>query len=97
MMSCQDVAEHADAWLDHEVSSWRALRIRLHLLMCDGCARVMAQLRLARAAPALAARAEAARPATAADLARIERILVLAAEPAAVDEAGARPYPPDPG
>ncbi|MBV0914028.1 zf-HC2 domain-containing protein [Rhodobacteraceae bacterium ASV31] len=45
MMSCKEVAERASKLIDGECSPWEALRIRLHLAMCDGCSGFVTQLR----------------------------------------------------
>ena len=48
MMTCRDLSHQADAFLDGELGLWQRLRIRLHLSMCNGCARFMGQLRATR-------------------------------------------------
>ncbi|MBE0414779.1 anti-sigma factor [Yoonia sp.] len=54
MLSCKDIADRASALNDGELSGWDALQIRLHLAMCKGCSRFVAQM---RATDQLAARA----------------------------------------
>lgn len=46
MLSCKDVAERASALIDGELPAWDAFRIRMHLTMCTGCNRFIAQMRL---------------------------------------------------
>jgi len=48
MLSCKEVAERADAWLDGEIPPMQAMQIRLHLAMCKGCDRFMGQMRTTR-------------------------------------------------
>ncbi|GIX14776.1 MAG: hypothetical protein KatS3mg118_2735 [Paracoccaceae bacterium] len=54
MLSCREVAARASALIDGELGLAQRLRMRLHLAMCRGCARFVAQLRLATALIALA-------------------------------------------
>ncbi len=45
MLSCRDIANHAEDIISHS-GSWRQrLAIRLHLLMCEHCRRFIAQYR----------------------------------------------------
>jgi len=37
MMDCDEVARNLSDALDGEVSTWRRLQIRLHLLLCPPC------------------------------------------------------------
>ncbi len=48
MLTCRELAEQADAFLDKEMSLAQRLRIRLHMSMCNGCARFMGQMRVTR-------------------------------------------------
>lgn len=48
MLTCRELAEQADAFLDREMSLGQRLRIRLHMSMCNGCARFMRQMRMTR-------------------------------------------------
>ena len=48
MLTCRDLSHQADAFLDGELGLWQRLRIRLHLSMCNGCARFMGQMRTTR-------------------------------------------------
>ncbi|MEC5325341.1 MULTISPECIES: zf-HC2 domain-containing protein [unclassified Aurantimonas] len=48
MLTCRDLAQQADAFLDGELNLGQRLRIRLHLSMCNGCARFMGQMRQTR-------------------------------------------------
>jgi anti-sigma factor RsiW len=45
MMSCKQVADRADAIIDGDLGGWEALQLRVHLAMCKGCSRFVAQLR----------------------------------------------------
>lgn len=45
MLSCKDVADRASALIDGELTTWETFRIRLHLAMCKGCRRFVAQMR----------------------------------------------------
>ncbi|MDX2484536.1 MAG: zf-HC2 domain-containing protein [Pseudodonghicola sp.] len=70
MLTCRDLSHQADAFLDGELGLWDRLRIRLHLSMCNGCARFMGQMRTTRSL----VRAEAVVAETGED-ARIDSIL----------------------
>ncbi|WP_138936232.1 anti-sigma factor family protein [Roseovarius arcticus] len=48
MLTCRDLAEQADAFLDGEMSLAKRLQVRLHMSMCNGCARFMKQMRITR-------------------------------------------------
>ena len=48
MLTCRDLSHQADAFLDGELGLRQRLRIRLHLSMCNGCARFMGQMRTTR-------------------------------------------------
>ncbi|MCP4304420.1 MAG: zf-HC2 domain-containing protein [bacterium] len=48
MLTCRDVSQQADTYLDGELSLWQRMRTRLHLSMCHGCRRFMAQMRATR-------------------------------------------------
>lgn len=75
MLSCKDVAERADAWLDGDIPVLQAMQIRLHLAMCKGCSQFMGQMRVTRALTEKTAEAEGAKSLQAADEARISDIL----------------------
>jgi predicted anti-sigma-YlaC factor YlaD len=49
MLTCRDLSQQADTYLDKELSLWQRLRTRLHLSMCHGCRRFMDQVRATRA------------------------------------------------
>ena len=70
MLTCRDLSHQADAFLDGELGPWQRLRIRLHLAMCNGCARFMGQMRATRSL--VLAEAEVADPK---EVARIDDIL----------------------
>jgi hypothetical protein len=44
MLSCKDVTEHANAYLEKELSITKRLSMRMHLFMCVNCRRYMDQL-----------------------------------------------------
>jgi len=44
MLSCKQVALRADALLDGELGVLERVQIRIHLLMCRGCAAFVAQM-----------------------------------------------------
>ncbi len=46
MLSCKEIAERSSALIDGELSAWNALQIRVHLAMCNGCSRFIAQMRM---------------------------------------------------
>ncbi|HEX9858255.1 MAG TPA: zf-HC2 domain-containing protein [Paracoccaceae bacterium] len=48
MLTCREVAERAEDWIDQELSLWAALQMRLHLAMCKGCSRFIGQMRVTR-------------------------------------------------
>lgn len=48
MMTCKDVTEHASDLLDGKMGHWERIKLRLHLLICTGCARFVAQMRATR-------------------------------------------------
>lgn len=45
MLACREVTERASGLLDKELSTWEELNMRLHLMMCRGCARFVEHLR----------------------------------------------------
>lgn len=45
MLTCKEVADRASALIDGELSAWDAFQMRLHLAMCKGCGRFIAQMR----------------------------------------------------
>lgn len=45
MLTCKQVAERASALIDREQRAWDAFQMRLHLAMCKGCGRFIAQMR----------------------------------------------------
>ncbi len=72
MLTCRDVSQQADAYLDGELSLWQRMRTRLHLSMCHGCRRFMAQMRATRA---LIDTESGATPASSVDNRKIDDIL----------------------
>jgi len=45
MLSCQDVGRLTSDYLNRDLPWRRRLAIRVHLLMCEGCTRYVAQMR----------------------------------------------------
>ena len=50
MLSCRDVTRLVSRMQDQPASFADRLKLRLHLLACDGCSRFVRQLRVLRAA-----------------------------------------------
>ncbi len=48
MLTCRELAEQADAFLDKDISFARRQQVRLHMSMCKGCARFVNQMRVTR-------------------------------------------------
>lgn len=48
MLTCREVAERAEDWLDRDLDKWQTLQMRLHLAMCKGCNRFINQMCLTR-------------------------------------------------
>lgn len=48
MLSCRELTEQADAFLDREMPLWKRMQVRLHMLMCSGCNRFVDQMRVTR-------------------------------------------------
>jgi len=46
VLSCRDLANHADRYLDGELSLRERLEVRLHMFLCKHCSRYVEQLRL---------------------------------------------------
>jgi predicted anti-sigma-YlaC factor YlaD len=74
MLSCRELAERADSWLDGELGPMQGLAIRLHLRMCKGCERFMDQMRRTRDLTRAAALAVAKKPGDEAENRRIDAI-----------------------
>ena len=72
MMTCKHVTERASDLIDGNLGLWETLRIRLHLAICRGCERFIAQMRVTRDLTRAACVAEAA---DSADDARVDAIL----------------------
>jgi hypothetical protein len=52
MLSCKDVTDHSDEFLDNSLGLRQQLAVRLHLLICLHCRRYLRQLKaLVRAVP----------------------------------------------
>ena len=50
LVSCKDVSRLASRQLDHPLTWWQRVRLRLHLAVCAACARFDAQIRFLRRA-----------------------------------------------
>jgi len=48
MLTCREVAERSEDWLNQDLSRWQSLQMRLHLAMCKGCDRFIGQMRVTR-------------------------------------------------
>ena len=48
MLSCRELSEQADAFLDKEMPFGKRLQVHLHLMMCSGCNRFVNQMRVTR-------------------------------------------------
>ena len=44
MLSCKDVTEKANSYLDDELTFMKRLRVRMHLFICKNCQRYVDQL-----------------------------------------------------
>ena len=66
MLSCRDIAAHADEIIQRDGPWHRRVAVRVHLLMCDHCRRFVSQY---RRVTALVARVES--PADDVDVARV--------------------------
>jgi len=52
MLSCKDVTEYSDEFLDHNLRLRKRLAMKMHLLICVHCRRYLRQLKaLIRAVP----------------------------------------------
>ncbi len=71
MLSCREVTRRASDYLDRELSLRQQLAIRLHLLLCASCRRLVHRLRLVAATLARLAAIGAPPP----DAATIDRFL----------------------
>ncbi len=48
MLSCRELSEQADAFLDKEMPFGKKMQLRMHMLMCSGCNRFLNQMRVTR-------------------------------------------------
>ena len=48
MLSCRELSDQADAFLDEEMPFAKRMQVRLHLMMCSGCNRFVDQMRMTR-------------------------------------------------
>jgi len=75
MLTCRDVVDQADAFLDQELSVWKKIRIRSHLSICNGCSVLMTQMRTTRSLISDESRNDAHDDGFKADSAKIDAIL----------------------
>ncbi len=73
MLSCRELSEQADAFLDKEMPFGKRLQVRLHLMMCSGCNRFVDQMRTTRGLITTEAKGESAQ--TSDDTTDIDSIL----------------------
>ncbi len=45
MLTCREVTERADEYIDGELGFWPAMHVRMHLVACRYCRRFIKQLR----------------------------------------------------
>ena len=45
MLSCKEAAQHVSEGLDRELSFWRRMSLRFHVLMCRACSRYRRQIK----------------------------------------------------
>ena len=50
MLSCKDITEKANQYLDKEVSLFTRVEMKIHMFICDNCKRYVEQLRTTIAA-----------------------------------------------
>jgi hypothetical protein len=60
MLSCRELSEQADAFLDKEMPLGKRMQVRLHLMMCSGCNRFVDQMRTTRSLITMEAKGKAA-------------------------------------
>lgn len=58
MMRCHEASERASDLIDGNLSRSEAMRLRMHLLICKGCARFVRQMRATRYLTEVAGRTE---------------------------------------
>jgi hypothetical protein len=46
MLSCKDITEHANAYLEKDLPLSKRLSVRMHLFICVNCRRYVDQLRI---------------------------------------------------
>lgn len=46
MLSCKDITEKANEYMDRELPFWSRLSVKFHLLMCVHCRRYVNQLKV---------------------------------------------------
>jgi len=50
MISCKDITENANGYIDHELPFMARMKMKIHLMMCVNCRRYISQLRTTIAA-----------------------------------------------
>ena len=45
MLTCREVSERADQYLDRDLGFWSAMEVRMHLIACRYCRGFMKQMR----------------------------------------------------
>lgn len=60
MLSCRELSEQADAFMDKEMPLGKRMQVRLHLMMCSGCNRFVDQMRTTRSLITMEAKVKAA-------------------------------------
>ncbi|MGD8569965.1 MAG: zf-HC2 domain-containing protein [Gammaproteobacteria bacterium] len=46
MLSCKEITENANSYLDRELRFITRVKVKMHLLLCENCRRYMDQLQL---------------------------------------------------
>lgn len=46
MLSCKEITEKANSYLDQELPFFTRMQVKLHLMMCEHCQRYVNQLRI---------------------------------------------------
>lgn len=46
MLSCKEITENANSYLDRELPLFTRMKVKMHLVLCENCRRYMDQLQL---------------------------------------------------
>jgi predicted anti-sigma-YlaC factor YlaD len=46
MLSCKEITENANSYLDRELTFFTRMKVKMHLILCENCRRYMDQLQL---------------------------------------------------